>query len=144
MRDGWQFVRKGFMSVFLICLGACFGALLRHALGLLLNPVTNFLPLGTLTANLVGAFLAGLIFAFLLDLPCADRWRLLLVTGFLGALTTFSSFSLEVTHFLVQGRFVQACVTLIAHVCGSLLLTGCGFAVYRMLQRVWPFLQGRI
>ncbi|MBO4335433.1 MAG: fluoride efflux transporter CrcB [Desulfovibrio sp.] len=139
-----SFWRHSVQTVLLICLGASAGALLRHWLGLWLNPLAAFLPLGTLFANLLGAFLAGLVFAFLLDCPCAEKWRPLLITGFLGALTTFSSFSLEVTSFLTQGRLLQACVTVVSHVCGSLLLTCLGFVGYGFLQRFCLHCVGRI
>ncbi len=131
-------------TVLLICLGACAGALLRYWLGLLLNPLTSFLPLGTLTANLLGAFLAGLVFAFLLACPWAEKWRPLLITGFLGALTTFSSFSLEVSAFFAQGRHLQAIATIASNLCGSLLLTSLGFVFYGFLQRLYLQFFGRL
>jgi fluoride exporter len=100
------------LTVIAICLGACVGALLRWQLGLWLNPSTasaGLLPWGTLAANLIGGYLVGVCVGVFQQLPELDPvWRLALVTGFLGALTTFSSFSAEVVAMLQQGRFAPA------------------------------------
>jgi CrcB protein len=118
------------ISVFAICIGACLGALARWQLGVWLNPVsaaTAWMPLGTLTANLLGGYLVGVCVAVFQALPELDPvWRLALVTGFLGALTTFSSFSAEVVNMLVQQRFGLAITTAAVHLFGSLLLTVAG------------------
>lgn len=114
-------------AVIAICLGACAGALLRWQLGLWLNHAGAWMPWGTLAANLVGGYLVGLVIGALQQLPDLDpAWRLLLVTGFLGGLTTFSSFSAEVVEMLVNGRALQALGTMTAHLGGSLLLTWLG------------------
>ena len=114
-------------AVIAICLGACAGALLRWQLGLWLNHAGAWMPWGTLAANLVGGYLVGLVIGALQQLPDVDpAWRLLLVTGFLGGLTTFSSFSAEVVEMLVNGRALQALGTMTAHLGGSLLLTWLG------------------
>ena len=114
-------------AVIAICLGACAGALLRWQLGLWLNHAGAFMPWGTLAANLIGGYLVGLVIGALQQLPDLDpAWRLLLVTGFLGGLTTFSSFSAEVVEMLLLARWPQALVTLAAHLGGSLLLTFLG------------------
>ena len=95
-----------------VFIGAGLGALLRWALGARLNPILPHLPLGTLAANLTGGYLVGLFIALLQQHPQIDpAWRLLLVTGFLGALTTFSSFSMEVVDMLMLERWVQALLT---------------------------------
>ena len=92
-------------SVLAICLGACAGALARWGLGLWLNPLAA-IPLGTLAANLIGGYLIGICIAAFEALPqLGEVWRLTLVTGFLGALTTFSTFSLEVVGMLRGERF---------------------------------------
>ena len=119
------------LHVVAICIGACVGALLRWQLGLWLNPVGvtagTVLPLGTLAANLVGGYLVGVCVAVFQALPQLDpAWRLALVTGFLGALTTFSSFSAEVVAMLGQQRYALALGTSALHLCGSLLLTLAG------------------
>ena len=114
------------MSVIAICIGACFGALSRWGLGLWLNPGA-FMPLGTLTANLVGGYLIGVAVAIFQALPHLDpAWRLAIITGFLGALTTFSSFSAEVVGMLGQQRYLLAFGTTALHLFGSLLLTVAG------------------
>lgn len=114
-------------AVLAICLGACAGALARWQLGLWLNPVATagtVLPWGTLAANLIGGYLIGVCVAVFQALPQLDpAWRLALVTGFLGALTTFSSFSAEVVGMLQQQRYLLALGTTAAHLLGSLLLT---------------------
>jgi fluoride exporter len=118
------------LSVIAICLGACVGALSRWQLGLWLNPTTvagTTLPVGTLAANLIGGYLIGVCVAVFQALPQLDpAWRLALVTGFLGALTTFSSFSAEVVAMLGQQRYALALGTAALHLCGSLLLTIAG------------------
>ena len=110
-----------------ICLGACAGALARWQLGLWLNPSVlpgTALPLGTLAANLLGGYLVGVAVALFQAMPELDpAWRLALITGFLGALTTFSSFSAEVVAMLGQGRYALSFGTAALHLLGSLLLT---------------------
>lgn len=114
------------LSVFAICIGAGIGALARWGLGLWLNP-GSLLPWGTLAANLMGGYLVGICVAVFQALPQLDPvWRLALVTGFLGALTTFSSFSAEVVGMLEQQRYVLAFGTAAVHLLGSLLLTLAG------------------
>ena len=118
------------LPVLAICLGACVGALARWQLGLWLNPVATagtVLPWGTLAANLLGGYLVGVCVAVFQALPQLDPvWRLALVTGFLGALTTFSSFSAEVVAMLGQQRYALALGTAALHLLGSLLLTVAG------------------
>jgi CrcB protein len=118
------------LAVFAICLGACAGALARWQLGLWLNPLgtaATTIPLGTLAANLIGAYLVGVCVGVFQSLPQLDPlWRLALVTGFLGALTTFSSFSAEVVAMLSQQRYALALGTAALHLFGSLVLTVAG------------------
>jgi CrcB protein len=113
-----------------ICMGACAGALARWQLGLWLNPVATagtVLPWGTLAANLIGGYLIGVCVAVFQAMPQLDpAWRLALVTGFLGALTTFSSFSAEVVAMLGQQRYALALGTAGVHLLGSLALTIAG------------------
>jgi CrcB protein len=114
------------LSVLAICLGACVGALARWGLGLWLNP-GGLIPWGTLAANLLGGYLIGVCVATFQSMPDMDPlWRLLLVTGFLGALTTFSTFSAEVIGQLQQERYALALGTASLHLFGSLLLTVAG------------------
>jgi CrcB protein len=118
------------LAVLAICTGASVGALARWQLGLWLNPTTASaatMPLGTLAANLIGGYLVGVCVAVFQALPQLDpAWRLALVTGFLGALTTFSSFSAEVVAMLAQQRYAMALGAAAVHLFGSLLLTVAG------------------
>ncbi|WP_296495185.1 fluoride efflux transporter CrcB [Rhodoferax sp.] len=114
------------MSVFAICVGACAGALMRWGLGLWLSPGA-MIPMGTLAANLIGGYLVGVAVAVFQALPHLDpTWRLAIITGFLGALTTFSSFSAEVVGMLGQQRYLLGFGTAAMHLFGSLLLTLAG------------------
>lgn len=115
------------LPVLAICLGASVGALARWQLGLWLSTPGALLPWGTLAANLVGGYLIGICVAVFQQLPQLDPvWRLALVTGFLGALTTFSSFSAEVVAMLQQQRYALALGTASLHLLGSLALTLAG------------------
>ena len=118
-------------AVFAICLGACVGALARWRLGLWLNHPGAFMPWGTLAANLVGGYLVGLILAWAHHADLAPFWRLILVTGFLGALTTFSSFSAEVIEMALADRWGAALSTAALHLLGSLALTWLGIQTAR-------------
>ena len=114
------------LTVLAICIGASLGALARWSLGLWLTP-GGLLPWGTLAANLIGGYLIGVAIAAFQAMPELDPvWRLLLITGFLGGLTTFSSFSAEVVEFLITGRYGLALLTAGLHVLGSLAMTVLG------------------
>jgi CrcB protein len=115
------------LAVALLCLGASLGAVARWQLSLWLNAGTHWLPAGTLAANLAGGWLIGLLVALFQAQPQIDPlWRLALVTGFLGALTTFSTFSMETVALLLQERFGQAFALAALHLAGSLALTWVG------------------
>ncbi|MBK6867311.1 MAG: fluoride efflux transporter CrcB [Burkholderiales bacterium] len=120
-------------AVLAICLGACIGALARWRLGLWLNHPGAFMPWGTLAANLIGGYLVGLILAWAHHADLAPFWRLMLVTGFLGALTTFSTFSAEVVEMLLADRWGQALGTATLHLLGSLALTWAGIKTVALL-----------
>jgi CrcB protein len=115
--------------------GAVLGAWLRWGLGLWLNPVYPSLPTGTLTANLLGGYLIGLAIAVFSQHPgLAPEWRLLLITGFLGALTTFSTFSAEVATMIARGQYYWALVTAALHLFGSLGATGLGLWTLKLIR----------
>ncbi|MFG5779123.1 fluoride efflux transporter CrcB [Comamonas sp. J-3] len=112
-----------------ISVGACAGAIARWQLGRWLNQPHSFLPWGTLAANLVGGYVIGLLVALFQHSPGIDPvWRLVWITGFLGALTTFSSFSAETVAMLQAGRFGLALLQCSLHLLGSLALTALGLA----------------
>ena len=114
------------LPVFAICLGASVGALSRWGLALWLTP-GGVIPWGTLAANLLGGYLIGVAVAVLQAMPQLDPvWRLLLVTGFLGGLTTFSTFSAEVVLYLLEARYGLAVAVALVHVLGSLVMTVAG------------------
>ena len=122
------------LNILAICLGACAGALARWRLGLWLSSPGVLLPWGTLAANLVGGYLVGVCVAVFQALPHIDPvWRLALVTGFLGALTTFSSFSAEVVDMLQHQRYLLAAGIAGLHVFGSLTLTVLGIQITSFL-----------
>lgn len=116
-------------STIAVGLGAAGGALLRWQLGVWLNAKAWSIPAGTLAANVLGGYLAGLALAWFSQHPEAPPiWRLLVITGFLGGLTTFSTFSLEVLTQLQQGRLGSALSTAGLHLFGALLATWAGWA----------------
>jgi CrcB protein len=115
--------------------GAALGAWLRWGLGLWLNPVYPAIPAGTLAANLIGGYLIGIAIAFFAQHPgIAPEWRLLLITGFLGGLTTFSTFSAEVVTMITRGQFLWALATSALHLLGSLSATGLGLLTYKLIR----------
>ncbi len=119
-----------------IGIGAALGAWLRWGLGLWFNPLLPELPLGTLAANLVGGYLIGLAMAFFMQHPgLSPEWRLLIITGFLGGLTTFSTFSAETVTLLMRGQYAWATGIIAAHLGGSLLMTVFGIQTYRWLHQ---------
>jgi CrcB protein len=124
------------VSFFAVGLGAFAGAVLRWFLGLLLNPILPTLPLGTLTANLAGGLIMGItmgLFAHFEALPIA--WRLAITTGFLGGLTTFSTFSAETVTLFLRQQYGWTAAIITTHLLGSLLMTLAGVALIRMVLR---------
>ncbi len=116
-------------SVLAISIGAALGALLRWQFGIRLNSLFPTIPPGTLVANLVGGYVIGVAVAFFAAFSAiSPEWRLLIITGFCGGLTTFSTFSAELAGLLQQGRISWALGIVAAHVIGSVLMTFAGIA----------------
>ncbi len=116
-------------------LGAACGAWLRWGLGLWLNPWLPELPPGTLVANLVGGYLIGIAVAFFMQHPgLSPEWRLFVITGFLGGLTTFSTFSAETVTLLMRGQYAWGLGIIAAHLGGSLLMTVLGIQTFKWLN----------
>lgn len=118
-----------------IGIGAVLGAWLRWLLALLLNPLLPTLPLGTLLANLAGGYVIGIMVELLgQHAALAPEIRLFVITGFLGSLTTFSTFSAESVGLLMRGEYGWAVAHIFTHLAGSLLLTVLGIHSVRLLQ----------
>lgn len=124
------------MTAFLaIGLGAAIGAWLRWGLGLWLNPLFPSMPLGTLAANLIGGYVIGLTIAWFAEHPgVPPEARLFLITGLLGGLTTFSTFSAEVVSALMRGLWLSGSLIAFSHMTGSFLATALGFYSMRLLK----------
>lgn len=123
------------LPIFAIFFGAGFGALLRAGFNFMTVGITSSLPLGTFISNMVGGYLIGIAVAFFGNNPdLSPEWKLLVVTGFLGGLTTFSSFSAEVVGFMQRGEFTWALGTALLNLVGSLALTFLGILTYQALK----------
>ncbi|NMX50260.1 MULTISPECIES: fluoride efflux transporter CrcB [Pseudomonas] len=121
-------------SLFVIAVGASLGAWLRWLLGMKLNALFPTIPPGTVVANMVGGYIIGLAIAFLAASPTlSPEWRLLIITGFCGGLTTFSTFSAETVALIQEGRLVWALGSISLHVAGSLAMTAAGLLSYQMI-----------
>lgn len=124
-----------YLSIVVISFGASLGALLRWVLGVHLNAWFPSLPPGTLVANLAGGYLIGVAVAYFAGNPAiSPEWRLLTITGFLGGLTTFSTFSAEVVVQLMAGRLAWALTTIAVHVLGSVAMTLLGIGTVSLLR----------
>ena len=122
-------------TIIAISVGASAGSLLRWFLGVRLNSFLPQIPPGTLAANLIGGYVVGLAIAFFADTPnLAPEWRLLIITGFCGGLTTFSTFSAEVVALLQQGDIARMTLAISAHVMGSLFMTILGIASWTVVR----------
>lgn len=124
------------LALFAIAIGAALGAWARWGLSLWLNPAHHAVPLGTLAANLVGGYLIGLAVAGFAQAPqLAPEWRLFVVTGMLGGLTTFSTFSAETVELLQKQAYGWAFGVIALHLLGSLAMTGLGLWTVKLLTR---------
>jgi len=121
-------------GVIAVGVGAAVGAWMRWGLSMVLNPRVPHFPLGTLAANLIGGYLVGFAVAyFAARHDLAPELRLFAITGFLGGLTTFSTFSAEVTDLLLRGEYLNAGSLALVHLAGSIVLTIAGIASFRAL-----------
>lgn len=121
-------------SLIVIAVGASLGAWLRWLLGMKLNALFPTIPPGTVVANMVGGYIIGLAIAFLAASPTlSPEWRLLIITGFCGGLTTFSTFSAETVALIQEGRLLWALGSISLHVVGSLAMTAAGLVSYQMI-----------
>ena len=124
------------LALLAIAAGAALGAWARWGLSLWLNPAHHAVPMGTLAANLVGGYLIGLAVAAFAQAPqLAPEWRLFVITGMLGGLTTFSTFSAETVDLLQKQAYGWAFGTIAAHLLGSLAMTGLGLWTVKMVAR---------
>jgi len=131
-----RFGGRTLKSILAISIGASLGAVLRWALGMRLNGLFPALPPGTLVANLVGGYVIGVAMAYFATAPSIPtEWRLLVITGFCGGLTTFSTFSAELVTLLQQGRVAMAGGMVVVHVVGSVVATIAGIGTYVLAAR---------
>lgn len=122
-------------QISVVSIGAALGALLRWQLGVRLNTLLPGMPPGTLVANIVGGYIIGLAVAYFAQTPAlSPEWRLFVITGFCGGLTTFSTFSAEVVSLLQEGRMAWAMGTMLTHLSGSLLSTFAGLSTWHLLK----------
>lgn len=119
-----------FATLLAVFIGGGLGSVTRWYISMKLNGTTSVLPLGTLTVNLIGAFIIGLGIAVFSRMTHLDpQWKLLLTTGFCGGLTTFSTFSLEVVYQLQDGRLADAGLNILLNLAGSVLMTLLAFMI---------------
>jgi CrcB protein len=124
-------------SFLAIAVGATLGAWTRWGLGLWLNPLNGNLPIGTLAANLIGGYGIGVAIAWFAAYPgLLLEWRLLVITGLLGALTTFSTFSAEVVHLISRQQYGWVLTEIALHLLGSLVMTSLGLLSVRGVRAV--------
>ena len=122
-------------QILAVSIGAALGALLRWQLGVRLNTLLPGMPPGTLVANIAGGYIIGLAVAYFAQAPAlSPEWRLFVITGFCGGLTTFSTFSAEVVSLLQEGRMAWAMGTMLTHLSGSLLSTFAGLGTWQLLK----------
>jgi len=126
-----------FKTLLAISAGASVGAVLRWFLGTKLNHILPAIPLGTLAANLIGGYLIGFFVAFFAqNASLSPEWRLFIITGFLGGLTTFSTFSAEMTTLIQQAKFDTLAIGLLAHVGGSIAMTVLGIFSFGLISQI--------
>ncbi len=117
-----------------IALGSILGAWLRWLIGLKLNPIFPAIPLGTVTVNFIGGFIIGFAISYFSQSALSPNYKLFVITGFCGALTTFSTFSAEIIALLQQGKMSYAVAAIVIHVIGSLVFTLIGMSLHQWLS----------
>lgn len=130
MLRGFHFSMSAY-TIFAVGIGAAFGAWLRWAFSAWLNPALPMLPLGTLASNLIGGYFVGVAIALFGQYEASNELKLFVVTGLLGGLTTFSTFSAEAVTLLERGQYAWTALLMISHLAGSLVLTMLGIATIR-------------
>jgi fluoride exporter len=125
-----------YLSILAVGIGGALGSLLRWVLGLRLNGLFPDLPLGTLASNVIAGYVIGVAVAFFARMPdLPSEWRLFVITGLMGGLSTFSTFSAEVVSHLQEGRFGWAMGEIAIHVCASVVMTILGIATVTAVMR---------
>ncbi|MFM7810496.1 MAG: fluoride efflux transporter CrcB [Acinetobacter junii] len=117
-----------------IALGSILGAWLRWLIGLKLNPIFPAIPLGTVIVNFIGGFIIGFAISYFSQSALSPNYKLFVITGFCGALTTFSTFSAEIITLLQQGKLSYAVAAIVIHVIGSLVFTLIGMSLHQWLS----------
>ncbi|MBY3624431.1 fluoride efflux transporter CrcB [Acinetobacter junii] len=117
-----------------IALGSILGAWLRWLIGLKLNPIFPAIPLGTVIVNFIGGFIIGFAISYFSQSALSPNYKLFVITGFCGALTTFSTFSAEIIALLQQGKLSYAVAAIVIHVIGSLVFTLIGMSLHQWLS----------
>ncbi len=117
-----------------IAIGSAAGGVFRWFLSLKLNVISFSIPLGTLIANLIAGYVIGFAIAFFNSSSLSPEWRVLVITGFCGGLSTFSTFSAEIVAFLQEGRIGLGLATVAIHVIGCVIMTFLGIMSYQLLK----------
>lgn len=126
----------GAYAIAAISLGSVIGALLRYGLSLALNAMVPHIPMGTLAANWIAAYIVGAAIAFFAAMPgLSPNWRLFVITGLAGGLSTFSTFSAELLTLLRDGRLGWSAGMLALHLGGSLAMTALGMATLSLIRQ---------
>ena len=125
-----------YLSILAVGIGGALGSLLRWVLGLRMNGLFPDLPLGTLASNVIAGYVIGVAIAFFGRMPSlSPEWRLFVITGLMGGLSTFSTFSAEVVSHLQNGRLGWAAGEIASHVCASVVMTVLGIAPVAVVMR---------
>lgn len=126
-----------YKTLFALAIGSFLGGLLRWQLGLKFNTVFSSIPLGTLYANFIAAFVIGIAIGVFNSFPSlSPEWKIFLITGFCGGLSTFSSFSAEALTLITEEKYMTSCLHILAHVVGSIFLVFVGLSSVNFIKRI--------